>query len=133
MTDRDAVIETINRLFIATDNRDWEAVRSLFAPEVLFDMTSLAGGEPATRTAGEIADGWATGLAQIEHVHHQTGNYLVELVGNQATAFCYGVAYHHLGKSVRTFVGSYDVHLVHTDRWRIDRFKFNVKFVEPPL
>lgn len=133
MTDRDAVIETINRLFIATDNRDWNQVCAQFAPEVLFDMTSLAGGEPATRTPAEIADGWKTGLAAIEHVHHQTGNFLVDVSGAQATAFCYGIAYHHLGKSVRTFVGSYDAHLVKTDRWRIDRFKFNVKFVEPPL
>jgi len=35
-------------------------------------------------------------------------------------------------KSARMFVGSYDFHLVRGDRWRIDRFKFNVKFVEPP-
>jgi hypothetical protein len=133
MTDREAVIETINRLFIATDDRDWNQVSAQFAPEVLFDMTSLAGGEPATRTPTEIADGWKTGLAALEHVHHQSGNFLVDITGAQATAFCYGVAYHHLGKSVRTFVGSYDFHLIKTDRWRIDRFKFNVKFVEPPL
>ena len=133
MHDRDLVIETINRLFIATDNRDWEAVRALFAPEVLFDMTSLAGGSPATRTPAEITEGWQTGLAAIEHVHHQSGNFLVEVSGDIATAFCYGVAYHHHAKSVRMFVGSYDFHLVRGDRWRIDRFKFNVKFVEPPL
>jgi hypothetical protein len=133
MPDRDAVIETINRLFIATDNRDWAAVQAQLAPEVHFDMTSLAGGSPAMRTPAEIADGWKTGLASIEHVHHQSGNFLVDLSFNEATAFCYAVAYHHLGKAVRQFVGSYDVHLIKTDRWRIDKFKFNVKFVEPPL
>jgi hypothetical protein len=133
MTDRDAVIDTINRLFIATDNRDWETVRALFAPSVLFDMTSLAGGAPAPLTPSEITEGWQTGLAGIDHIHHQSGNFLVDISGNEATAFCYGVAYHHRDKSVRIFVGSYDVHLVRGDRWRIDRFKFNVKFVEPPL
>ena len=133
MLDRDVVIETINRLFIATDNRDWAGVQAQLAPEVHFDMTSLTGGAATKRTPAEIADGWKTGLAQIEHVHHQAGNFLVDLSFNEATVFCYAVAYHHLGKSVRQFVGSYDVHLIKTDRWRIDRFKFNVKFVEPPL
>jgi len=31
----------------------------------------------------------------IEHVHDQSGNFLVEVNGDTATAFCYGVAYDH--------------------------------------
>ena len=133
MTEREVIIETVNRLFIATDIRAWQDVRSVFAPTVLFDMTSLTGGAPAHRSPVEIADTWRTGLAGVDKVHHQSGNYLVDVQGDQATVFCYAVAYHKTAGDVRMFVGSYDVNLVRTDRWRIDAFKYNVTFVEPPL
>ncbi|HEU0030028.1 MAG TPA: nuclear transport factor 2 family protein [Kofleriaceae bacterium] len=133
MSERDEIVETIHRLFIATDDRDWAGVREVLSPKVHFDMTSLVGGSPETRTPVEIADGWKTGLAAIDHVHHQAGNFLVDITGDEATAFCYAVAYHHTAAMLRRFVGSYDFHLVRTDRWRIDVFKFNVKFVDPPL
>ena len=35
LVDRTRVIETINQLFIGTDNRDCALVRSVFAPSVL--------------------------------------------------------------------------------------------------
>lgn len=49
--------------------------------------------------------------------------------------FCYGVAWHYLqnktDRNTRTFVGSYDFHLVNQDgEWKIDRFKFNLKFID---
>lgn len=51
------------------------------------------------------------------------------------TAICYGVARHYLRNpanlNTRTFVGSRDFGLVQEGAvWRIDRFKFNVKFIE---
>ena len=135
MTEKDHVIETVNRLFIGTDNRDWARVKALFASRVLFDMTSLAGGQPANITPQEIVDGWDQGLKALKAIHHQAGNFLVEVMGSEATAFCYGVAWHYLpnktNRNTRTFVGSYDVHLVQQDgEWKIDRFKFNLKFID---
>ena len=38
---RQFVRDTLNRLFIYTDQKDWEQVRALFAEQVLFDMTSV--------------------------------------------------------------------------------------------
>ena len=35
LVDRTKIIETINQLFIGSDNRDWALVRSVFAPSVL--------------------------------------------------------------------------------------------------
>jgi hypothetical protein len=135
MMEKDRVIETVNRLFISTDNRDWSGVKALFASRVLFDMTSLAGGLPANITPQEIVDGWDRGLKALKAIHHQAGNFLVEVRGSEATVFCYGVAWHYLpnktSRNTRTFVGSYDVHLVQQDgEWRIDRFKFNLKFID---
>jgi hypothetical protein len=46
MQEKAAIVGTIDQLFINTDLRDWQKVKGLFAPKVLFDMTSLA---PADR------------------------------------------------------------------------------------
>jgi hypothetical protein len=98
-------------------------------------MSSLAGGGPATLTPKAITDGWDAGLAPLQAVHHQAGNYSVEVSGDTATAFCYGIAYHYKatesGRNTRVFVGSYDFHLVsHAGEWRIDRFRFTLKFID---
>lgn len=133
LLDREAVVETVTRLFVDTDLRNWQAVAMLFTDAVHFDMTSLAGGEPSVLSGKQIAAGWRDGLAQVECVHHQAGNFLVDLEGDEATVFCYARAIHHTPgaeKPVTTFVGSYDLHLVRQGaRWRIDAFRYDSKAV----
>jgi len=138
MTDRELIIDTVNRLFIFTDNREWPKVKALFTPLVYFDMTSLAGGLPTTISSEQIVNGWDKGLKGLKAIHHQAGNYLVDIQGNDASLFCYGAAWHYLpnktNKNSRIFVGSYDIHLVKQDKeWKIDRFKFNLKFIDGNL
>lgn len=133
--DRAEIIETINRLFIGTDNRDWELVKSCFAHTVLFDMTSLSGGDPEDVTPDAIVAAWDSGLKPLKAIHHQAGNYLVDSDGTKAEAFCYAVASHYLpnqsGRNTRTFVGSYETALAKEEgRWRITRFKFNLKYID---
>jgi hypothetical protein len=135
LKDGNDVIAVANKLFICTDNRDWSCVEDVFAPEVLFDMTSLAGGRPEKKTPQQIADMWEQGLKAISAIHHQAGNYQVTIKGNEADLFCYGIAWHYLpnpaNQNTRVFVGSYDYHLVKGDGgWKIDRFKFNLKFID---
>jgi len=133
--EQNEVIAMANRLFICTDNRDWQCVRDVFAPEVLFDMTSLTGGRPEKKTPQQIADGWDLGLKELKAIHHQAGNYQPAVRGNEADLFCYGIAFHYLpnptNQNTRTFVGSYNFHLVKGDGgWKIDRLKFNLKFID---
>jgi SnoaL-like domain len=135
LVDKDRIGECITRLFVATDNRDWNGVRACFADEVRFDMTSLTGGEPATLTPAEIAAGWDKGLRLLAAVHHQAGNYLVEVGERTATATCYATATHYRatrsGRNTRTFVGSYDFELAKGDDvWRITSFRFNLKYID---
>jgi hypothetical protein len=135
LKDQNDVIAAANRLFICTDNKDWVCVRDVFAPEVLFDMTSLAGGRPETKTPQQIAAMWEQGLKPIQAIHHQAGNYQVTVNGNEADLFCYGIAYHYLpnptNQNTRVFVGSYNYHMVKGDGgWKIDRFKFNLQFID---
>jgi hypothetical protein len=132
---KDQIIGVINDLFVGTDNRDWGKVKKCFADKVLFDMTSLAGGSPTAMTPQQIVDAWDQGLKALKAIHHQAGNYSVTVQGHEATAHCYGIAYHYLpnktNKNTRTFVGSYDFHLTNRDQaWRIDQFKFNLKFID---
>ena len=136
--DQDAVLGVVNRVFIGTDARDWAAVRSCFAPSVLFDMTSVAGGESSRLSPEEITAGWDSGLRYVDQVHHQTGNFVVSVAGDEATVFCYGIAYHYRrtrsGRNTRTFVGSYDFDLVRAGaEWKITLFRFRLKFMDGNL
>jgi hypothetical protein len=138
LLEREAIAKVLNRLFLATDARDWPRVRECFADSVHFDMTSLAGGQPARLSPAEITAGWEAGLLPLDALHHQTGNLEVSVSGDEATASCYGVAWHYRrtrsGRNTRVFVGSYDFHLVRAGgAWRIDLFRFNSKFVDGNL
>jgi hypothetical protein len=138
LIERERIAEVVNALFVGTDARDWVRVRSCFAPAVTFDMTSVAGGAPAQLSPEQIAAAWETGLKPIESVHHQTGNLSITCTGAEATAFCYGIAYHYRrtrsGRNTRVFVGSYDFHLRNIGAaWQIDLFRFNLKFVDANL
>jgi len=138
LLDKQAIIETINRLFIATDRRDWASVEACLADHVMFDMSSAGGGEAKTVSAGAIIAGWEAGLRPLRAIHHQAGNFLVEVRGDRATAFCYGIASHYRpnlsGQNTRVFVGSYDFALSsHGGRWRITEFRFNLKYIDGNL
>ena len=138
LIERERIGDVVNTLFVATDARDWARVRDCFAPEVVFDMTSLAGGSPTQLSPEEIVTGWAKGLETIEAVHHQFGNLSVRCDGVIASASCYGIAYHYRrtasGRNTRIFVGSYNFHFRQRDgKWKIDLFRFKAKFVDGNL
>jgi 3-phenylpropionate/cinnamic acid dioxygenase small subunit len=135
ISQQNEIIDIINSLFIYTDQKDWKNVMKCLADEVLFDMTSIAGGQPAKIPSQQIVKGWEEGLKKIQQVHHQAGNYRVSLTGDGADVFCYGIAFHYLPNSsnnnTRTFIGSYDFHLQKAgSAWKIDKFKFNLKFID---
>lgn len=138
LLEKDKIAEVINNLFIFTDNRDWKNVEKCFAEKVHFDMTSMGAENIAIQTPRQITDMWDDGLKNLEAVHHQTGNLKIDVSDEKAVAFCYGTASHFKkttsGKNTRTFVGSYNFHLTKdNDDWRIDSFKFNLKYVDGNL
>jgi len=135
LLEKDKIIETINHLFVFTDNRDWQRVRKCFTDNVDFDMTSMGAEKAETLKSTQIIEAWDKGLKPLEAIHHQAGNYKVEMEENTANAFCYGVALHYKktksGNNTRTFIGSYNFHLIKIDsHWPIESFRFNLKFVE---
>ena len=84
--EKDQIINQVNKLFVSTDNRDWAAVKDCFADSVLFDMTSMAGGDPTTLSSQNIVDAWDQGLKSLKAIHHQLGNYQVSINQNRANA-----------------------------------------------
>ncbi len=133
-TVRERIIEVVNRLFIHTDQMDWEKLqKEVFARTVFFDVTSL-GGAAENLSAKEICKNWEKGFFGLDAVHHLVGNYLVTLDGITAKVFCYSNAIHYkeaaeYGKT-RESVGSYELHLTQMEKgWRIDAFKYNLKFM----
>ena len=114
---------------------DWKLAEVCLAPHVLLDVTSLAGGEPENTTGSAIVDGWRVVVGHLEAVHHQAGNYEVDIHGEAATATCYGIAYHYLpndsGRNTRTFVGTYDFGLrKRRGGWEVDMLRYNLKFLD---
>ena len=129
---KDEVREAVHALFAATDARDWPRVRACFGPMVQLDI----GQGPAARVpARDIVAAWEKELAPLEALHHQVGNLDVKVLGPEARATCYGIAYHYLpnktGRNTRVFVGTYDLHLFRLQgAWRVDEFRFAMKFVD---
>ena len=138
-TEREQIIEVVNRLFIYTDYLEWEKLQTeVFAENVILNMESLGAGPATTVTGKAITEMWEEGFSGIDAIHHQAGNYLVDINGGEANVFAYAIATHYkkdaVNGNVREFVGSYDLHLVQTENgWRIDSFKYNVKYLNGNL
>src|SRR5918993_146610 len=136
---REEIVELVNKLFVYTDSRQWDKlVKDVFKEKVRFDMSSLGAGPAKELKASEICDMWKNGFQGIDHVHHQSGNFVVEFNGEteavEANVICYATASHYKeaaknGKT-REYVGSYELHASFTDLgWRLDSFKYNLKYI----
>ncbi|HEU5310182.1 MAG TPA: nuclear transport factor 2 family protein [Candidatus Eisenbacteria bacterium] len=139
LEERLAVQDLAIRLFVATDRRDWPVVEECFTDPLTLDMTSVAGGEPSSLRPSDVTRAWADGFQALDHVHHQAGNFQVELDGESARLHCYGVALHHRTRiqtaaKTRVFVGTYDMTLRRQQgRWKIAMLRFNLKFLDGNL
>jgi hypothetical protein len=136
---RQAVEDVVVRMFVATDERDWAALEACFADPFVLDMTSMAGGSPASMTPRQVAAAWADGFRTLDHVHHQIGNLRTVVSGTGATVRCYGIALHHRSAirdavKTRRFVGTYELDLAcHDGGWQITRLAFQLKFIDGNL
>jgi len=132
---RDEVIELVNKLFIYTDDQSWDKLENdVFMPEVYLDMSSM-GAPPAKLAAREICAQWKSGFADLDAIHHQSGNYLVNFSDDvYADIFCYAIATHYKASATegptRTFTGNYNIRAVLTDQgWRLSHFTYVLKYI----
>lgn len=133
-TEREQIVETVNKLFVYTDTQDWIKLQDeVFAADVELNMVSMGADKSEHVSSREICSRWEKTFEQLDAVHHQAGNYLVKISENAAEVYTYAIASHYreAAKKVKTreFVGSYDLHLIKTmSGWRIDKFKYNLKY-----
>lgn len=133
--DTQEIIETVNKLFISVDSRDWDTVKTVFSDTVLLDYTSMAGGQPANLASVDIINSWKGVMPGFDRTHHQLGNYIIDAGASIAKVFCYGTATHYLrnesNNNLWTVVGSYDLELQTVSKtWRITKMKFNLKYID---
>jgi hypothetical protein len=138
IAEREEVSDLVTRLFVSGDERRWKDVASCFSGKVLLDMSSSGGGKPSRTSPKRIAEIWESGVRGLAASHHQLGNTLVDIDGDEAAAFCYATATHYFpnpsGQNVHTFVGTYDFHLSrNAGKWLIDAWRFNLKFEDGNL
>lgn len=123
---------TVTKLFVATDQRNWQEVEQAFANKVNLDYSSMNGNPVVELTPSQITTAWKGILPGFESTHHQLGNFITQVDGDKATVFCYGTATHYLSDeqgSIWTIVGSYDFDLKKSgNQWRITSMKFNYKY-----
>lgn len=130
---RDEITEIINKLFIYTDQQDWERLQQeVFSEDVMFDMSSM-GGPKAETAAKDICALWKKGFEGLDAINHLAGNYLVQINDHLATVFAYATATHYKASATkgttREFVGTYNIRLLkHGYGWRIYEFKYDLKY-----
>src|SRR5215510_8641425 len=111
-----AVEDTVTRMFVATDERDWPTLEGCFTDPFTLDMSSMTGGAPGTLSPKQVANAWAEGFKPLDHVHHQVGNFRTLVSSTQASVSCYGIALHHRARAAavktRLFVGTYELLLI---------------------
>lgn len=134
---KEIVNETVAELFIATDNKRWQTVESIFAEQVILDYSSMNGNPATSLSPKQIVDSWKTILPGFAHTHHQLGNFVTKVNDSKAEVFCYGTATHYLNDAngnIWTVVGSYDFELIEKDNtWKISKMKFNFKYQDGNL
>ena len=134
--DKIELTEVANKLFMYTDERQWQLLLDeVFTDEIEFDMSSLSGQPSQQMKAIAVCEMWKTGFAGIDHVHHQAGHYVIDVKQDEADIFGYAVAWHYKKDTTaghtRSFTGSYDLRAKRTKQgWRLTTFKYNFKFVE---
>ncbi len=134
--DKITLTELANKLYMYTDEQRWQdLLDEVFTTDIWLDVSSMGGGEPVMIKAADLCNMWQEGFKGIDQVQHQAGHYIININGDNAAIFGYAVAYHYKASAAngktRTFVGSYDLKAVNTDKgWRLNQFKYNLKFID---
>ena len=133
-TPREQIVEVVNKLFVYTDDQEWAKLQSeVFSGFIELNMVSMGADKPERVSSREICYRWEKAFKEVDVVHHQAGNYIVTINGEEAQVYACSVATHFKESAkkekTREFVGSYDLHLIKEyDSWKIDKFKYNLKY-----
>lgn len=134
LADKIDITEVINYLFMYADASQWKVLTSLvFAPEIDMDRTSMGTGKSERLTIMYLM--WDERFTGLDAIHHQAGNYLIEIGYNKASVWANTIAANYKAFSVNrktwTFVQNYEFHLIGSrSGWRINGFTSHLKYKE---
>ena len=130
--DRDLIEQIADELFVFTDRKEWDRARALFVDGAIeVDMSSLAGGGPATTTAADLFAGFAAGLHARKQSHHMATNYQTTISDDTAELWANGYAWNRLEgqPAIWETWGNYRLSFRRTaSGWRISAFRYFAKF-----
>ena len=134
-TTREQIVETVNKLFIYTDEQLWEQLqKEVFTGSVWLDMSSLNG--PSDNfSSSAICDMWQEGFKDLDAINHLSGNYLVSIQDPaSAKVKAYATASHFKASATkgqtREFVGTYDIGLIKQGEiWLINSLAYHLKYM----
>ena len=130
-TMEEQIINKVKQVFENTDARNWEGVARAFAPEVLLDYTSMAGGDPVTLSPAQIVESWSGLLPGFDKTRHMVHGFQVSQEPGKASVTNQGTANHYLNGETWTVVGHYEFELKKLDeKWRVSHMKFNLEFID---
>ncbi|MGD9792302.1 MAG: nuclear transport factor 2 family protein [Acidimicrobiia bacterium] len=121
ISDRLEIRELMDRYAMACDSKNWDAYRTIYAPDAIIDYTEFGGGRGGIDTTLE----WlSAGLGPFAGLHHNLTTHYCEIDGDTAKAITYWLAYQTLpdgsgGEFIMECGGYYKDRLVRTDRWLI--------------
>ncbi|NJK50977.1 nuclear transport factor 2 family protein [Candidatus Gracilibacteria bacterium] len=126
--DRLDIIETVNKIGIMADLRDWEACRACFRDRVEFDYTSLMGGKPTIVDANTQIQQWSDFFEKtFKTTQHLIGSHTITLNSDTATCLSNFQAHHVLLDSTKrtwTLGGYYQHELArNTNGWQVTKMK----------
>lgn len=97
LVERARIADVVAGLAHAQDDRDWPALRRLFADTVVLDLsTHYFGRPPTTVAAADLVELARATLDGFDCTHHAASNLVVELAGDEALCRAHMVAYHHV-------------------------------------
>jgi hypothetical protein len=132
LADRIALHDLVEAYAFAADDRDADALASLFVPGGVIAVYRNGPNRPATAELhapgglGEIVES----LARYDQTFHVVGNHRVELVGDTATGDVYCEAHHVGGGRDRVFSIRYaDSYRRTPAGWRFEHRDVNVLWI----
>ena len=128
LLDRVEISDTVALAATLTDAREWTALRSLFAAEIMVDRSEIDGVDPVAIKAEELIAGWRAALSGYDATQHAISNQLTTLKEREAECSTYVVVHHCLlnyrGGDLWTLGVRHNHHLVHMEgRWKIASIK----------
>ncbi len=133
LSDRAEIIDTVNKIGLMADLRDWQGCRACFTDKVNLDYSSL-GAKPETIAADALMERWKTFFANtFKATQHSISNHSVTITGNRAICISQFQAYHVYkeGSKIWKLGGVYQHQLMRTPQgWQVSDMKMTSSWEE---